>query len=190
MDDDWTGEGEAGAESGTAAGPPDSADAERRRLEREFLLALRRAGSVLQLLGAASAERIGINVTDLNCLNILWLSGDMTAGDLARVTGLTTASITGVLDRLEESGFVRRERDTQDRRRVIVRPDPVRGARDVGPVFGPVVTAWRAVAAGYTDEQLTLILGFQAQVEQIMRNALIELRADRAPSTRTMTRDT
>jgi DNA-binding MarR family transcriptional regulator len=168
-------------------------EAERRRLEHEFLLALRRAGSVLQLLGAASAERIGINVTDLNCLNILWLAGDttagdttagdmtagdMTAGDLARVTGLTTASITGVLDRLEESGFVHRERDTRDRRRVIVRPDPVRGANDVGPVFAPVVAAWRAVAAGYTDDQLALILEFQGQVERIMRERLIELRTD------------
>jgi len=157
--------------------------AERRRLESEFLLALRRAGAVLQLLGAASAERIGINITDLNCLNILWLAGDttggdMTAGDLARVTGLTTASITGVLDRLEDGGFVHRERDTQDRRRVIVRPDPVRGANDVGPVFAPVVAAWRAVAAGYTDEQLALILEFQGHVERIMRERLIELRAD------------
>ena len=174
MDDDWTGADEAS----TGAGTPGAADADRLRLEREFLLALRRAGSVLQLLGAASAERIGINVTDLNCLNILWLSGDMTAGDLARETGLTTASITGVLDRLEQSGFVHRERDTRDRRRVIVRPDPVRGARDVGPVFGPVVNAWRAVAAGYTDEQLALIVQFQVQVEQIMRNALIELRTN------------
>jgi DNA-binding MarR family transcriptional regulator len=178
MDDEWTGADEARTEAGTAAGSPGSADAERLRLEHEFLLALRRAGSVLQLLGAASAERIGINVTDLNCLNLLWLSGDMTAGDLARVTGLTTASITGVLDRLEESGFVHRERDTQDRRRVIVRPDPARGARDVGPVFAPVVMAWRAVAAGYTDEQLGLLLEFQGLVEQIMRDRLVELRTD------------
>jgi DNA-binding MarR family transcriptional regulator len=148
----------------------------RRTLEREFLLALRRAGSVMQLLGAASAERIGINVTDLNCLNILALTGSMTAGELARQTGLTTASITGVLDRLEEAGFVRRERDSGDRRRVIVRLDPVRGLHDVAPVFAPVVEAWRAAAAAYTDEQLSLILRFQQQLERIMRDRLIELR--------------
>ena len=148
----------------------------RRGLEREFLLALRKAGSVMQLLGAASAERIGINVTDLNCLNILALTGNMTAGELARETGLTTASITGVLDRLEEAGFVRRERDTGDRRRVIVRLDATRGLHDVAPVFAPVVEAWRAAAAAYTDEQLTLILEFQHQLEQIMRDRLIELR--------------
>jgi DNA-binding MarR family transcriptional regulator len=148
----------------------------RRRLEAEFLLALRRAGSVMQLLGAAAAERIGINVTDLNCLNILALRGPMTAGELARATGLSTASITGVLDRLEEAGFVRRERDSRDRRRVVVRLDTERGLRDVAPVFAPVVAAWRAVAAQYTDDQLETILRFQQQVEQIMRDRLIELR--------------
>jgi DNA-binding MarR family transcriptional regulator len=155
------------------AGPPER---ERRRMEREFLLSVRRAGSVMQLLGAASAERIGINVTDLNCLNILALGGRMTAGDLARLTGLTTASITGVLDRLEEAGFVRRERDPGDRRRVIVVLDATRGMRDVAPVFAPVIAAWRAAAARYTEEELGLILGFLDQLEQIMRDRLIELR--------------
>ena len=153
-------------------------DRARRHLENKFLLALRGAGAAMQLLGAASAERIGINVTDLNCLNILALRGHLTAGELAKATGLTTASITGVLDRLEEAGFVRRERDAHDRRRVVVHLDASRGLRDVAPVFAPVVEAWRAVAAQYTDEQLTLILGFQAQLEQIMRDRLIELRGD------------
>src|SRR6202035_5007034 len=115
----------------------------RRRLEGEFLLALRRAGAVMQLLGAAAADHIGINVTDLNCLHILALRGRMTAGDLARATGLTTASITGVLDRLEEAGFVRREKDPGDRRRVMIGLDVERGLRDVAPVFAPVVRAWR-----------------------------------------------
>lgn len=167
---------EAGDEYELDADATGSRDPARQRLEREFMLAVRRGGSVLQLLGAASAERIGINVTDLNCLNILALGGRMTAGDLAKTTGLSTASITGVLDRLEEAGFVRRERDAQDRRRVVIRLDAARGMRDVAPVFAPVVAAWRAVAAQYTDDQLRLILGFQTQLEQIMRDRLVELR--------------
>jgi len=100
--------------------PTPGAGAERHRLENEFLLAIRRAGAIMQLLGQVSADRIGINATDLNCLNIVALTGHMTAGDLAKQTGLSTASITGVLDRLEEGGFVRRVRDPRDRRRVIV----------------------------------------------------------------------
>jgi DNA-binding transcriptional ArsR family regulator len=159
---------EAGDERGWDVEQDDSPDRARRRLESEFLLAVRRAGSVLQLLGAASA--------DLNCLNILALGGHLTAGELAKRTGLTTASITGVLDRLEEAGFVRRERDPGDRRRVIVRLEAGRGMRDVAPVFAPVIAAWRAVAARYTDDELRLILGFQEQLEQIMRDRLVELR--------------
>jgi len=172
---------EAGDELERDAEPGDSPERARRRMESEFLLAVRRAGSVMQLLGAASAERIGINVTDLNCLNILALGGRMTAGDLARRTGLTTASITGVLDRLEEAGFVRRERDPDDRRRVIVRLDAARGMRDVAPVFAPVVAAWRAVAAQYTEDELRFLLAFQNQLEQIMRDRLIELRGTPQP---------
>jgi DNA-binding MarR family transcriptional regulator len=168
--------GEADGELERDADTGGSPERARRRAESEFLLTVRRAGSVMQLLGAASAERIGINVTDLNCLNILALGGPMTAGDLARATGLTTASITGVLDRLEDAGFVRRERDPGDRRRVIVRLNAARGMRDVAPVFAPVIAAWRATAAQYTEDELRLILGFLNRLEEIMRDRLIELR--------------
>lgn len=154
----------------------DSADSARRHLESEFMLALRRGNTVMQLLGAASAELIGINATDLNCLNILALTGRMAAGELARATGLSTASITGMLDRLEEAGFVQRERDPHDRRRVVVVLDAERGLRDIVPVFAPVMQSWQAIAEQYTDEQLTLILGFQNQLEQMMRDRLMDLR--------------
>src|SRR3984893_10440812 len=160
-------EQDAGAEGSVERGVGGEAaaggGAERQRLEVEVLLAMRRNGSIMQLLGQMSAERIGINVTDLNCLNIVALTGSMTAGDLARATGLTTASITGVLDRLEDAGFVRRERDPNDRRRVIVNLNAGRGWHDVAPVFAPVIKAWRDAAAGYSDAELRLILDFQRQ---------------------------
>jgi DNA-binding transcriptional ArsR family regulator len=168
-------QGDAVAEQGAAAA---GAGAERQRLEGEFLLAMRRNGSIMQLLGQMSAERIGINVTDLNCLNIVALAGPMTAGELARATGLTTASITGVLDRLEDGGFVRRERDPKDRRRVIVTLNPGPGLREIGPTFGPLVRAWRDAAAGYSDEELRLLLDFQRRFEGIVRDQLARLRGD------------
>ena len=154
-----------------------AAGAERRQLEGEFLLALRRAGSVMQLLGQRSAERIGINATDLNCLNIVALTGHLTAGELAAQTGLTTASITAVLDRLEEGGFVRRVRDPGDRRRVMVELSAGPGLSKVGSTFGPVVNAWRAAAAGYSDDELRLLLAFQGQLEEIIRDQLARLRS-------------
>jgi DNA-binding transcriptional ArsR family regulator len=176
---EWArGEGAAGSSVGSSAGGSAESLAERQRMEGEFLLAMRRNGSIMQLLGQVSAERIGINVTDLNCLNIVALAGPMTAGELARATGLTTASITGVLDRLEEGGFVRRERDPKDRRRVIVTLNPGPGLREVGPTFGPLVRAWREAAAGYSDEDLRLLLGFQLKLGQIVRDQLARLRGE------------
>ena len=159
-------------------GPRPGISAERHRLENDFLLAMRRAGSIMQLLGQVSADRIGINATDLNCLNLVALTGHMTAGDLARQTGLSTASITGVLDRLVEGGFVRRVRDPHDRRRVIVELGGGPGLREIGPTFGPVVKAWRATAAGYSDDELRLLLEFQGKLEEIMRGQLARLRGD------------
>ena len=176
--------GTAGQDEHAGWGEPNpGVSAERRRLEGEFLLAMRRAGSIMQLLGQISADRIGINATDLNCLNLVALTGHITAGDLARQTGLSTASITGVLDRLEEGGFVRRVRDPHDRRRVIVELAGGPGLREVGATFGPVVNAWRATAAEYSDEELRLLLEFQGKVEQVMRGQLARLRGeDGAPS--------
>jgi DNA-binding MarR family transcriptional regulator len=73
---------------------------------------------------SALAERLGMNVTDFKCVAVLSESGAMTAGKLAERVGLSTAATTLVVDRLERAGLVRRERDPDDRRKVILRPVP------------------------------------------------------------------
>ncbi len=159
------------------AGMRDSSwSADRARLAVEFAAAIRKTGSLMQLMGQIAADRIGINATDLNCLNILSFSGQMTSGELARATGLTTASITGVVDRLEQAGFVYRERDVQDRRRVVVHLAVEKALGTVAPVFGPMVAAWQRLADRYTDEELRLIVGFYGEMEQVIRDHLIRLR--------------
>ncbi len=151
---------------------------ERAQLAAEFGAAIRRTGSLMQLMGQAAADRIGLNATDLNCLNILSFSGQMTAGQLAKVTGLTTASITGVADRLEEAGYVRRERDPGDRRRVVIRLVLERAVSDVASVFLPMVRAWQAMAARYSDDELALIVEFYGQMEEVLRQHIAVLRSD------------
>jgi DNA-binding MarR family transcriptional regulator len=66
------------------------------------------------------ASQLGVSTTDLECLNLVATGVDVTAGDLAARTGLTTGAITGAIDRLEEAGLVERRRDDADRRKVIV----------------------------------------------------------------------
>jgi len=149
---------------------------ERARLAAQFGEGFRKTGSLMQLMGQAAADRVGLNATDLNCLNILSFSGEMTAGELAKQTGLSTASITGVADRLEEAGYVRRERDPKDRRRVVIRLVLESALRDVAPVFLPLIQAWQGVVDGYTDDELRLIVDFYGLMEQVIRDHLVRLR--------------
>ncbi len=151
---------------------------ERAQLAMAFIAAIRKTGSLMHLMSQAAADRIGINATDLNCLNILSFSGQLTAGELARATGLTTASITGVVDRLEQAGFVHRERDAVDRRRVVIHLNTERALGTVAPVFGPMMGAWQRIAARYSDDDLRLIVEFYGQMEEIIREHLARLRQE------------
>src|SRR5262245_22826573 len=98
----------------------------------------------------AVADRLGLNPTDHKCADFLWTRGPMTAGELAELTGLTTGAITGVIDRLERGGFVRREDDPGDRRRVVVRAVPKR-LRQIGRLFEDVAARMAELSARYTD---------------------------------------
>src|SRR5260370_26059369 len=94
----------------------------------ELTRELRQSTSLGASFFRAAAARIGITVTDMQVIDVLNLTGPMTAGQLADLTGLTTGAITGMLNRLEEAGLVRMERNPSDGRRVIVRlvPDKAR----------------------------------------------------------------
>src|SRR6266550_2309705 len=154
----------------------DGERAERAELAAAFGAGIRRTGALMQLMGQAAADRIGINATDLNCLNILSFSGRMTAGELTRATGLKTASITGVIDRLEEAGYVTRERDPNDRRRVVVQINLDRAMKDVATIFAPMLRSWREMSARYSDDELRLIVDFYGRMEQVFREHLLRLR--------------
>ena len=74
----------------------------------------------------AIAGRVGLNATDLRCLGLIGAEEGMTPTRLAELTGLTTGAITGVLDRLEGAGYLRRVPDPTDRRRLTMDLDPER----------------------------------------------------------------
>jgi len=126
----------------------------------------------------AAAVRSGMTVTDLQVMDLLESSGPMTAGQLADLTGLTTGAITGMLNRLEEAGRVRRERDPNDARRVIVRlargPDD---GREIDPMFASLGKAWEELASHYDDEQLAFLLEFLQRSNALSRQELVRLQA-------------
>lgn len=129
----------------------------------------------------AVAARTEMTITDIEVMDILESASPTTAGQLAELTGLTTGAITGMLNRLEESGLVLRERDPEDGRRVIVRLVPDKDTmREINAVFASIGKAWEEIASHYDDEQIATILEFLTQSNALAQQEIIRLRE--APS--------
>lgn len=125
----------------------------------------------------AASARVGMTVTDIQVIDILDSAGPATAGQLADLTGLTTGAITGMLNRLEESGLVRRERDPNDGRKVIVRLVPDKEEmHKVGSIFDSPGKAWDEMASHYDEEQLAFLLEFLKRSNAVYRTEIVRLR--------------
>jgi DNA-binding MarR family transcriptional regulator len=149
----------------------------------ELVREVRRSGAVNDRFDQAVADAIGLNRTDLRCVDVLVLEGPLTAGRLAEATGLTTGAMTTALDRLEQAGLVRRTRDTVDRRRVLVRATP-RVPLMVMQMHEGHIAHYQRLYNRYTREELELLLEFaRGQSEMGEREAaLLEQRTlDRGP---------
>jgi len=141
---------------------------------------MRKASAQGVLFSQLVARRLGISSTDLECLDVIALRGPVTAGQLAVATGLTTGAVTGVIDRLERSGFARRERDESDRRKVLVRVLPA-VKRRITPLFEPMQRAMSAAIAGYREDELALLVDFltRAHKEAVTATAGLQTNTSR-----------
>ncbi|WP_026361366.1 MarR family transcriptional regulator [Amycolatopsis nigrescens] len=121
------------------------------------------------LFHAALAGRAGINVTDVNCLAILDKEGPKTPGELAQWMGLSRGgAITSVIDRMEKAGFVRRGRDPQDRRRVLVELVREGAYEKLQGTFDELHRSYTALIEGYTEQQRELLLDFAERANEIV----------------------
>ena len=143
---------------------------------QELEHAMRRASGMGAIFGQAVADYVGISSSDHECLDFVNLEGRATAGRLAQVTGLTTGAITGVVDRLEKAGFVKRERDEHDRRKVFIAPVPQNIAK-IGVLYEHMQRAMLKNWDSYTDDELRLLLRFASQGYETMLAATEELKA-------------
>jgi DNA-binding MarR family transcriptional regulator len=146
--------------------------------------AFRQLSAATILFHQAIADRLGMNITDHKCADLLVRLGPMTAGELARHTGLTTGAITGVIDRLEKRGFARRVRDAHDRRRVIVEPNVKRMEQVIVPLFESMGRASVELCERYSTEELAVIHGFTVSANQMAIDEARKLRAAGASAKR------
>lgn len=141
------------------------------------LIAEGRANSTATvLLHAAIADRLGLNASDHKCADLMMSQSEpCTPGRLAELTGLSTGAITGVIDRLERAGFLVREHDPEDRRRVLLRLTQTR-APEMEKLFAPLSRGVEALCENYTIAELALVLRFMRELAVVMDGVAGQLR--------------
>jgi DNA-binding MarR family transcriptional regulator len=102
------------------------------------------------------SQAIGLHVTDAECIDYLLEAGSATAGELANTTGLTTGSVTTMIDRLERAGFVIREADKTDKRKVIVKP-VLKKIEQFAPYYNALVKDAYKLYSTYTIRELEVL---------------------------------
>jgi len=132
----------------------------------------------VDVLDQRAADRLGLNRTDLRCLDLLMeeLGGEATPGQLGTRLGLTTGSVTAMIDRLAKLGYVTRSPDPTDRRKVVVRPTDtiLDKSREI---YGPLVAGGVELLAKYTNEELELLIDFQVRARALQEEQLKRLRS-------------
>ena len=121
--------------------------------------AIRMVGAQAVLISDLVATRVGINSTDLECLDLLQLAGPTTAGQMAARSGLTTGATTAMIDRLERAGYVRRQRDAADRRVVVVEVLEHCGSH-IAPLYQPIQKELETLHARYSNQELAIVVRY------------------------------
>lgn len=105
----------------------------------------------MERFDAAACRALGVGRSDLRALNLLE-AGPLAAGEIGDRLGLTSGSVTALIDRLERAGLVSRRHPDEDRRRVLVRLEPATYAA-FAAVYAPLGARVAAAAASLTEEQ-------------------------------------
>jgi DNA-binding MarR family transcriptional regulator len=128
------------------------------------------------LFQVAVAERIGVPVNDLYCLQLIISGIADTPTGLARRMGITTGAVTKMLDRMERERLVRREPDPDDRRRLVVRALSERD-KEINALYAPMSGFLEEQMALLNDSQLRAVLNFISASREACTEQTLRLRA-------------
>jgi len=144
----------------------------------------RELSTAMVLFHEALAARLGMNATEWRCLGLLDLYGEATPGQLAEWSGLTTGAITGIMNRLEAAGYVRRAPNPDDRRSVILHPVHFAKLRaKVAPALQSLGKKMTRLARGYSQQELRAIESFLTEMSRILREETAKVNGGRCRKT-------
>jgi DNA-binding MarR family transcriptional regulator len=149
---------------------------ERRRLTTAIKDSLRELTNQVSLLNRQVGTKVELRDVDLDCLDLISREGPINPSVLARRTGLHPATMTGILDRLQRSGWIARERDPEapDRRAVIVKALRERGG-EIFRLYSGMNSSLDDICAAYTDAELGVLADFLRRATDAGRMATEKL---------------
>src|SRR6266540_4664563 len=125
-------------------------------LKKRALMAVRDYGVNLTQFRNAMSEWAGLNVTDMECLRLLFQKGIATPSELARHTGLTSGATTAMLDRLEKADLITRRPNPNDRRGTLIAPAQA-SAKKAASWFESARKAQDELISSYSESELEII---------------------------------
>lgn len=134
----------------------------------------RETSTMTVLRHARIAERMGLSGSDHKALDLVGQSGGpLTAGRIAELTGLSTGAVTGVIDRLEKAGLVRRVRDLEDRRKVLVEVVPGGTDRFAG-LFESAFDGMKGILEQFSPSERKVLERYQNAILGELRDEILD----------------
>ncbi len=124
----------------------------------------------------AIARKAGFSGTDHKYLGFFLQKGKLTAGELAELTGLTTGSVTALIDRFEKKGLVKREHDTVDRRKVFIVPESEKIMALLKPFYQEFQDETEKLIASFSSNEREVIESYLAKALQLAKQTIIKLK--------------
>ena len=117
----------------------------------------------------AIARRAGLSGSDHKYLGLLLQHKELTAGELSKLTGLTTGAVTGLIDRLEKKELLKRQFTKDDRRKVIIVPNVENSMKLLQPLFSGLQQRTADLIASFTKTEIQAIERYFVEATVIMK---------------------
>lgn len=140
--------------------------------EEDIASLVRGLGKRIVLYQQHVSEILNVYSHDFTTIDILRETGPITAGELAQKVGLSTGSVTSLIDRLEKRGYLIREKHPKDRRKVIIVPR-YEEKKEVQNVFSELNKNMLNLSANYNEKELAIVKRFLNEVTSVIENQII-----------------
>lgn len=142
---------------------------------QQFRVASRQYSDASIFMHEAIARKAGLTGSDHKYLGLILQHKELTAGDLSKITGLTTGAVTGLIDRLEKKKLLKRQFTKDDRRKVIIVPNVENSMKLLQPLFKELHARTTKLVESFSEGEIQIIERYFTEATIIMKETTEKL---------------